>query len=37
MKLGEYHGRKLASIQRVVDVRKHPNADTLDIISVLVG
>lgn len=27
--------RKLASIQRVVDVKKHPNADTLDLITVL--
>ena len=27
--------RKLVSIQRVVDVVKHPNADTLDLITVL--
>ena len=27
--------RKLASIQRVLEVKKHPNADTLDLITVL--
>jgi len=27
--------RKLASIQKIVDVKKHPNADRLDIVTVL--